>query len=92
MTERPPAVASGLSRILALPFRGLIWIYRYGVSPLIGANCRYQPTCSAYAEDALRRYGIIQGGWLAAKRICRCHPWGGSGYDPVPEPDTHDGR
>ena len=94
MTERPPATASWPSRLLAFPFRGLIWIYRYAISPLLGANCRFQPSCSAYAEESLRRYGIVGGGWLALKRISRCHPWGGSGHDPVPEPapDAHDRR
>ena len=65
----------------------MVWLYRHAVSPLIGANCRYQPTCSAYAEEALLRYGAFKGGWLAAKRLARCHPWGGSGYDPVPDLD-----
>lgn len=72
-------------RVLAWPLLGLVWIYRTAISPLTGANCRYQPTCSAYAEEALRKYGAFKGGWLALKRIGRCHPWGGSGYDPVPD-------
>lgn len=72
--------------ILAWPFILLVRFYRYAISPLLGANCRYQPTCSAYAEEALRRHGVLRGGWLALKRISRCNPWGGSGYDPVPEP------
>jgi len=76
-----------LGQVLALPLRGLVWVYRYAISPLIGANCRYQPTCSAYAEEALRQHGAFKGGWLALRRIGRCHPWGGSGYDPVPEAD-----
>ncbi len=73
-----------VGQVLALPLRGLVWLYRYAISPLIGANCRFQPTCSAYAEEALRRHGAFKGGWLALKRIGKCHPWGGSGYDPVP--------
>ncbi|MDG2375401.1 MAG: membrane protein insertion efficiency factor YidD [Woeseiaceae bacterium] len=76
-----------IGQLLALPLRGLVWVYRYAISPLIGANCRYQPTCSAYAEEALRTQGTFKGGWLALKRIGRCHPWGGSGFDPVPEAD-----
>ena len=74
-----------VSQVLALPFRGLVWLYRYAISPLIGANCRFHPTCSAYAEEALRTHGVFRGGWLTLKRIAKCHPWGGSGYDPVPE-------
>lgn len=76
---------SFIGKVLALPLRGLVWIYRNAISPLIGANCRYQPTCSAYAEEALRNHGAFRGGWLTLKRIGRCHPWGDSGYDPVPE-------
>ncbi|HZW59721.1 MAG TPA: membrane protein insertion efficiency factor YidD, partial [Woeseiaceae bacterium] len=56
----------------------------------LGANCRFQPTCSAYAAEALRRYGAFRGGALALRRVSRCHPWGGSGYDPLPE--TRDRR
>ncbi len=51
---------------------------------MLPASCRYVPTCSQYAIEALQKYGALKGGWLAIKRICRCHPWGGSGYDPVP--------
>lgn len=63
---------------------GLIWVYQYMISPLKPATCRYTPTCSAYAVGAVNKYGPFKGGWLAIKRIGRCHPWGGSGYDPVP--------
>ncbi len=65
----------------------LIWIARgwqLGPSRLLPPSCRYNPTCSQYAIVALSRYGAIKGGWLAAKRISRCHPWGGHGFDPVP--------
>jgi hypothetical protein len=72
-------------RLLAWPLLGLVWFYRNGISPLIGVHCRYQPSCSEYAADALRRYGAFKGGYLAVRRIGRCHPWGGSGYDPVPD-------
>jgi len=78
-----------IGRVLAWPLLGLVRIYRYAISPLLGANCRYQPTCAAYAEEALRKYGAFKGGWLALKRIGRCHPWGGSGYDPVPGTDEN---
>lgn len=67
--------------------RLLLWLvraYQYGISPLLPPRCRYTPTCSQYAVEALQKYGALKGGWLAAKRICRCHPWGGSGHDPVP--------
>ena len=70
------------ARLLALPVRG----YRLIFSPWVGHNCRYQPTCSAYALEALEKHGAIKGGWLAIRRIGRCQPWGGNGYDPVPDP------
>jgi uncharacterized protein len=67
--------------LLALPVRG----YRLIFSPWVGHNCRYQPTCSAYALEALQKHGGLRGGWLAACRIARCHPWGRSGIDNVPD-------
>ena len=62
----------------------LIRFYQYCISPLIPPRCRYTPTCSQYALEAVRRYGALKGGLLAVKRIARCHPWGGHGHDPVP--------
>jgi len=62
----------------------LIRFYQKAISPMLGANCRYTPTCSQYAVEALKKYGALKGGWLAIKRILSCHPWGGHGYDPVP--------
>ena len=70
-----------LARLFALPVRA----YRLIFSPWVGHNCRYQPTCSAYALEALEKHGGLRGSWLAARRIARCHPWGGSGVDEVPD-------
>jgi putative membrane protein insertion efficiency factor len=75
---------TGVGQLVAKPLLGLVWLYRKGISPLLGANCRFEPSCSAYAEQALREYGGFKGGWLALRRVSRCHPWGGSGYDPLP--------
>ena len=78
-------------RILCLlPFKLLIYGYRFLLSPILGVNCRFAPSCSAYALEALDKHGPLRGGLLTVKRIGRCHPWGGSGYDPVPNPDEKD--
>jgi len=74
-----------LKRILIFPFLMLIRLYQIAISPYTPASCRYAPTCSHYAVEALKVHGLFKGGWLAVKRISKCHPWGGSGYDPVPE-------
>lgn len=74
--------------LLALPVRA----YRLLFSPWVGHNCRYQPTCSVYALEALERHGALRGGWLTLRRIGRCHPFGGSGYDPVPGADAEADR
>jgi len=71
-------------QILSLPFIALIKIYQWIISPWIGPKCRFNPTCSQYALEALKKYGLFKGTWLTIKRISRCHPWGGHGYDPVP--------
>jgi putative membrane protein insertion efficiency factor len=63
---------------------GLVRGYKYAISPLLGSNCRFEPSCSEYAVEALRRYGPFKGTWLAAKRIGCCHPWHPGGFDPVP--------
>ena len=73
---------SRLAHVLSLPVRA----YRLLLSPWVGHNCRYDPTCSAYALEALRVHGGLRGGWLAIRRILRCHPWGGMGVDDVPPP------
>jgi len=73
-----------LLQILSYPFIALIKIYQYVISPALGPKCRYTPTCSQYALEALKKYGLFKGGWLAIKRIASCHPWGGHGHDPVP--------
>jgi putative membrane protein insertion efficiency factor len=66
--------------------RALIAVYRYGISPFTPLSCRYLPTCSEYAEEAVALHGPWRGGWLALRRVSRCHPLGGHGYDPVPGP------
>jgi putative membrane protein insertion efficiency factor len=73
-----------LIRSPALLARGLIQAYRVSLSGLVGRNCRYLPTCSAYTDEAIARHGLWAGGWVGLSRICRCHPWGDSGFDPVP--------
>ena len=74
-----------VKKILIAPFILLIRIYQYLISPLFPASCRYTPTCSHYAVEALKKHGLWRGGRLALKRILSCHPWGGSGVDAVPE-------
>jgi len=63
----------------------LIRIYQYFLSPLLGAACRYTPSCSQYGVEAVKKHGAFKGGWLTLKRIARCNPWGGHGHDPVPD-------
>ena len=67
-------------RLLLAP----VYFYRYLLSPLLGVNCRFTPTCSTYTIEAVEKYGALRGGWLAVKRIGKCHPFGGSGHNPVP--------
>ena len=74
-----------VKKVLAAPFILLIKFYQVCISPLKGGpTCRFTPTCSQYALEAFRKYGPFKGFWLSLRRILRCHPWGGSGYDPVP--------
>lgn len=74
-----------LKKILIAPFMLMIRVYQRAISPLFPSTCRYSPTCSNYAAKALQTHGVFKGGFLAIKRIGSCHPWGGEGYDPVPE-------
>lgn len=76
-----------MKKILIAPFIFFIKIYQYLISPLTPATCRFQPTCSHYTLEALKIHGLLKGGKLAINRIKRCHPWGDSGYDPVPPKD-----
>ena len=73
-----------MKRALRLLFLLPVYFYRYSISPLLPSSCRYTPSCSQYTIEAVKKHGIIKGGWLSLKRISSCHPWGGSGYDPVP--------
>lgn len=73
-----------LRKAAAAPLVFMVRFYQVCISPYKPASCRFTPTCSAYALEALRKYGPFKGGYLAVRRILRCHPWGGSGYDPVP--------
>ncbi|MEJ2113187.1 MAG: membrane protein insertion efficiency factor YidD [Flavobacteriaceae bacterium] len=74
-----------MKKLLIAPFIFLIKVYQILISPLTPATCRFQPTCSYYSKEALEKHGLIKGGKLALKRIFSCHPWGRSGYDPVPD-------
>jgi len=74
-----------LKKILIYPLIILVKFYQVAISPYLPASCRYSPTCSHYTLEALRKHGLFRGGWLAIKRISSCHPWGGEGYDPVPD-------
>ncbi|NBC33036.1 MAG: membrane protein insertion efficiency factor YidD [Alphaproteobacteria bacterium] len=72
-------------RLAVQALRALVFGYRYTLSPLVGAHCRFLPTCSEYALEALERHGAARGAWLTGRRLVRCHPWGGAGWDPVPD-------
>ncbi|MBT5572490.1 MAG: membrane protein insertion efficiency factor YidD [Alphaproteobacteria bacterium] len=73
-----------VSRMIVLILKLPIWFWQWCIAPVLGANCRYEPSCSRYASEALSTHGPFQGGWLALKRIVSCNPWGGAGFDPVP--------
>lgn len=74
----------GCKAVAVFPLLLLVKIYQYCISPFFPKACRYEPSCSVYAVEALRKYGPLKGSYLTAKRLLSCHPWGGSGYDPVP--------
>lgn len=69
---------------MAGALRGAVRVYQWTVRPLLPPACRFHPSCSEYAEQAIERHGALRGGWLAARRVCRCGPWHAGGYDPVP--------
>lgn len=73
-----------LRMLLAAPLIALVKVYQYAISPMLGSRCRFDPSCSQYAVEALRRHGAFKGSWLAIRRVGRCHPWHPGGYDPVP--------
>ncbi len=77
-----------LNRWLSYILTALVQFYKRYISPLTPASCRYQPTCSSYMLEAIQVHGALKGFWLGLKRILKCHPWGGSGYDPVPRKST----
>lgn len=82
--KKPNGFVKTLLLVLSLPFIFLVKLYQWIISPWLGNKCRYTPTCSHYSIEALKKYGPLKGSWLTIKRISRCHPWGGHGYDPVP--------
>jgi putative membrane protein insertion efficiency factor len=86
------AFLAGVDRGVAAVLIGLVRVYQWTLSPWLGPRCRFAPSCSEYAITAIRRYGPLRGGWLGLKRILRCHPWGATGYDPVPDDSGNEGR
>lgn len=89
--ESRPGRPGALGRLLALPLLGLVRVYQVLLSPLMGGHCRFHPSCSRYAAEALHSHGAFRGSWLAARRLAKCHPFGSSGYDPVPPADNQPG-
>lgn len=77
-------IYKAIIKLVTFPFIIVIKIYQILISPLFSSSCRYTPTCSQYSLETLKKYGLFKGGWLGIKRISKCHPWGGSGHDPVP--------
>lgn len=91
-TRLSKAFLAGVDRGVAAVLIGLVRVYQWTISPWLGPRCRFAPSCSEYAITAIRRYGPLRGGWLGLKRILRCHPWGATGYDPVPDDSGNEGR
>ena len=81
-----------IQRLFSALLLGFIRFYQLAISPLLGSHCRHSPSCSAYTTEAIKEWGVWKGSVLGVKRISRCHPWGTSGYDPVPKKDTHNNR
>jgi len=77
-----------MNKVVEKILLGLITLYRRGISPFMTPTCRYLPTCSAFAHEAIVKHGGLYGSWLTLKRLCRCHPWGRTGFDPVPAKRT----
>ena len=80
------AMRKQIEAMIGLLLRAAIRAYQLLLAPALPPSCRYFPSCSHYADEAIARHGALRGSFLAARRLCRCHPWGGSGYDPVPAP------
>ncbi|HEV2189574.1 MAG TPA: membrane protein insertion efficiency factor YidD [Stellaceae bacterium] len=78
-------VGGVVATIANVMLRVAIRVWQLLLAPVLPPSCRYLPSCSHYADEAISRHGAVRGSWLALRRICRCHPWGGSGYDPVPD-------
>ena len=76
-----------MNKLLTSPIILFIKFYQTLISPLLGSNCRFQPTCSEYCIESLKKWGLLKGLYFSVKRISKCHPWGGKGYDPVPKKD-----
>ncbi|WP_189629646.1 MULTISPECIES: membrane protein insertion efficiency factor YidD [Roseivirga] len=74
-----------MRKLLIAIFIFPVKVYQYAISPMLGANCRYSPTCSSYTVQAIKEWGPLRGSWMGLRRFSRCHPWGGHGYDPVPK-------
>lgn len=87
--ERPPSPLGPIAKACNTPFVAIIRLYRVTLSPIVGRQCRYHPTCSAYGLEAFRLHGPIRGLVLTCRRILRCHPFAKGGYDPVPIPEPH---